>query len=92
MKGNTNSRQPEPKQYPWDTEPPPPATNEELFGPAANIYQLFNEGEANDLTNDSPCGLEGSVHSHDIEQIRQIAERIAIRVVFMNQQTGATKR
>jgi len=68
-------------------KPSATAFHEELFGPAAVIYQVKDEQAAVDLANDSPFGLGGSVFTRDIERGVKVADQIDTGMVFINHPT-----
>jgi len=70
-----------------DVKPSATAFHEELFGPAAVIYQVKDEQAAVDLANDSPFGLGGSVFTRDIERGVKVADQIDTGMVFINHPT-----
>lgn len=60
------------------------AYSEELFGPAAVVYQVSDEDEAVSLANSSPYGLGGAVWSQDTDRARAVADRLDTGMVWIN--------
>jgi succinate-semialdehyde dehydrogenase / glutarate-semialdehyde dehydrogenase len=65
------------------------AYHEELFGPAAVIYQVADAGEAVELANASSFGLGGAVYSADPERAREVAGLLDTGRVWINTPTGS---
>jgi succinate-semialdehyde dehydrogenase/glutarate-semialdehyde dehydrogenase len=72
-----------------DVRPGMRAYHEELFGPAAVVYQVANEDEAVALANDSPYGLGGVVMCRDLDRARRVAERLDTGMVWINHPTSS---
>ncbi len=72
-----------------DVTPQMRAYHEELFGPAAVVYEVANEDEAVALANGSQFGLGGSVFSSDVERAKRVAERIESGMVWINHPTAS---
>lgn len=62
---------------------------EEVFGPAAVVYQVPDEAAAVELANDTPFGLGAAVFSGDPDRARAVAEQIDAGMVFVNQPEGS---
>jgi succinate-semialdehyde dehydrogenase/glutarate-semialdehyde dehydrogenase len=60
------------------------AYREELFGPAAVVYQVVDADEAVELANSSAFGLGGAVFSTDEELAMQVADRLDVGMVWIN--------
>jgi succinate-semialdehyde dehydrogenase/glutarate-semialdehyde dehydrogenase len=65
------------------------AFREELFGPAAVIYQVADADEAVELANSSPFGLGGVVWSNDPAQAERVAESLETGMVWINSAQGS---
>lgn len=61
-----------------------PAYHEELFGPAASIIRVRDEGEAARVANDTSFGLGASVWTRDAQRGERFARGIAAGAVFVN--------
>jgi succinate-semialdehyde dehydrogenase / glutarate-semialdehyde dehydrogenase len=64
------------------------AYREELFGPAAVVYKVSNADEAVDLANSSSYGLGGAVFSSDEALALDVADRLDVGMVWINQAEG----
>jgi succinate-semialdehyde dehydrogenase / glutarate-semialdehyde dehydrogenase len=64
------------------------AYREELFGPAAVVYRVTSADEAVELANSSPYGLGGAVFSSDEALALQVADRLDVGMVWINQPEG----
>jgi succinate-semialdehyde dehydrogenase/glutarate-semialdehyde dehydrogenase len=64
------------------------AYREELFGPAAVIYKVSDADEAVDLANGSAYGLGGAVFSSDEAVAMDVADRLDVGMVWINQAEG----
>ncbi|PSP39123.1 NADP-dependent succinic semialdehyde dehydrogenase [Halobacteriales archaeon QH_7_65_31] len=62
-----------------------PLASEEVFGPAAAVFEVESEAEAVALANDSDLGLAGSVWTEDLTRGRAVARRIESGAVFVNE-------
>ena len=62
-----------------------PADTEELFGPAAAVYEVADEREAIRVANDTDFGLGASVWTADRERGRRLAGEIEAGQVYVNQ-------
>jgi len=57
---------------------------DETFGPVMSIMKVRNEDEAIQLANDSLLGLSASVWSRDLERAQQVAHRLEVGSVNIN--------
>jgi succinate-semialdehyde dehydrogenase/glutarate-semialdehyde dehydrogenase len=64
------------------------AYREELFGPAAVVYKVANADEAVELANSSAYGLGGAVFSSDGTLALDVADRLDVGMVWINQPEG----
>jgi succinate-semialdehyde dehydrogenase/glutarate-semialdehyde dehydrogenase len=60
------------------------ASQEEFFGPVAQVYKVGSEEEAIELANQTPFGLGSYVMSTDKEQADRVADRIEAGMVYVN--------
>jgi succinate-semialdehyde dehydrogenase/glutarate-semialdehyde dehydrogenase len=60
------------------------ASQEEFFGPVAQVYKVSSEEEAVDLANQTPFGLGSYVMTTDKEQAERVADRIEAGMVYVN--------
>ncbi|MBS1844825.1 MAG: aldehyde dehydrogenase family protein, partial [Actinobacteria bacterium] len=60
------------------------ASQEEFFGPVAQVYKVGSEEEAVGLANDTSFGLGSYVMSDDLEQAERVADQIEAGMVFVN--------
>jgi succinate-semialdehyde dehydrogenase/glutarate-semialdehyde dehydrogenase len=60
------------------------ASQEEFFGPVAQVYRVGSEDEAVELANQTPFGLGSYVMSTDKEQADRVADRIEAGMVYVN--------
>ncbi len=60
------------------------ASQEEFFGPVAQVYKVSSEEEAVALANQTPYGLGSYVMSTDPDQIERVADQIEAGMVFVN--------
>jgi succinate-semialdehyde dehydrogenase / glutarate-semialdehyde dehydrogenase len=65
-------------------EPGDEASQEEFFGPVAQVYRVGSEEEAVDLANQTPFGLGSYVMTTDPEQADRVADRIEAGMVYVN--------
>ncbi len=65
-------------------EPGDEASQEEFFGPVAQVYRVGSEDEAVDLANRTPFGLGSYLMTNDEEQARRVADRIEAGMVYVN--------
>jgi succinate-semialdehyde dehydrogenase/glutarate-semialdehyde dehydrogenase len=60
------------------------ASQEEFFGPVAQVYRVGSEEEAVALANQTPFGLGSYVMTTDKEQGERVADRIEAGMVYVN--------
>ena len=60
------------------------ASQEEFFGPVAQVYRVGSEEEAVDLANQTPFGLGSYLMSTDKEQAARVADKIEAGMVYVN--------
>jgi succinate-semialdehyde dehydrogenase/glutarate-semialdehyde dehydrogenase len=60
------------------------ASQEEFFGPVAQVYRVGSEEEAVALANQTPFGLGSYVMTTDPEQGQRVADRIEAGMVYVN--------
>jgi succinate-semialdehyde dehydrogenase/glutarate-semialdehyde dehydrogenase len=60
------------------------ASQEEFFGPVAQVYRVGSEEEAVDLANQTPFGLGSYVMTNDKEQGERVADKIEAGMVYVN--------
>ncbi len=65
-------------------EPGADASQEEFFGPVAQVYRVGSEDEAVELANQTPFGLGSYVMTTDAEQGERVADRIEAGMVYVN--------
>jgi succinate-semialdehyde dehydrogenase/glutarate-semialdehyde dehydrogenase len=65
-------------------EPGDEASQEEFFGPVAQVYRVASEEEAVELANGTPFGLGSYVMTTDKEQAERVADRIEAGMVYVN--------
>ncbi len=65
-------------------EPGDEASQEEFFGPVAQVYRVSSEEEAVELANRTPFGLGSYVMTTDSEQAERVADRIEAGMVYVN--------
>jgi succinate-semialdehyde dehydrogenase/glutarate-semialdehyde dehydrogenase len=65
-------------------EPGNEASQEEFFGPVAQVYRVGSEEEAVDLANQTPFGLGSYLMTTDPEQADRVADRIEAGMVYVN--------
>jgi succinate-semialdehyde dehydrogenase / glutarate-semialdehyde dehydrogenase len=65
-------------------EPGDEASQEEFFGPVAQVYRVSSEEEAVELANKTPFGLGSYVMTTDKEQAERVADRIEAGMVYVN--------
>ena len=65
-------------------EPGDEASQEEFFGPVAQVYRVGSEEEAVELANQTPFGLGSYVMTTDPEQAERVADRIEAGMVYVN--------
>jgi succinate-semialdehyde dehydrogenase/glutarate-semialdehyde dehydrogenase len=64
------------------------AFSEELFGPAAVVYRVPDADTAVELANSSAYGLGGAVFSSDEQLALDVADRLDVGMVWINQPEG----
>lgn len=67
-----------------DVTPDMPLMTEETFGPAMGIMQVDEDDEAICLMNQSPYALASAIWTQDLEQGRQLADRLDTNMVLVN--------
>jgi len=67
-----------------DVTPENPASQEEFFGPVAQVFRAKDEEEAVRIANDTPFGLGSYLYTTDKEQAERVADRIEAGMVFVN--------
>ncbi|HWA55165.1 MAG TPA: NAD-dependent succinate-semialdehyde dehydrogenase [Solirubrobacterales bacterium] len=65
-------------------EPGAEASQEEFFGPVAQVYRVGSEEEAIELANQTPFGLGSYVQTTDPEQGQRVADEIEAGMVYVN--------
>jgi succinate-semialdehyde dehydrogenase/glutarate-semialdehyde dehydrogenase len=60
------------------------ASQEEFFGPVAQVYKVSSEEEAVALANDTQFGLGSYLMTNDSEQAARVADRIEAGMVYVN--------
>jgi succinate-semialdehyde dehydrogenase/glutarate-semialdehyde dehydrogenase len=60
------------------------ASQEEFFGPVAQVYRVGSEEEAVELANQTPFGLGSYVMTTDKEQADRVADQIEAGMVYVN--------
>ena len=60
------------------------ASQEEFFGPVAQVYKVSSEEEAVELANQTPFGLGSYVMTTDSEQADRVADKIEAGMVYVN--------
>jgi succinate-semialdehyde dehydrogenase/glutarate-semialdehyde dehydrogenase len=65
-------------------EPGDEASQEEFFGPVAQVYRVGSEDEAVDLANQTPFGLGSYLMTSDEEQAKRVADKIEAGMVYVN--------
>jgi succinate-semialdehyde dehydrogenase/glutarate-semialdehyde dehydrogenase len=60
------------------------ASQEEFFGPVAQVYKVSSEDEAVELANQTPFGLGSYVMTTDEEQGQRVADKIEAGMVYVN--------
>ena len=65
-------------------QPGDEASQEEFFGPVAQVYRVGSEEEAVELANQTPFGLGSYVMTTDPEQGERVADRIEAGMVYVN--------
>jgi succinate-semialdehyde dehydrogenase/glutarate-semialdehyde dehydrogenase len=65
-------------------EPGDEASQEEFFGPVAQVYRVNSEEEAVALANQTPFGLGSYLMTDDDEQAERVADKIEAGMVYVN--------
>ncbi len=65
-------------------EPGDEASQEEFFGPVAQVYRVASEEEAVALANQTPFGLGSYLMTTDSEQAERVADKIEAGMVYVN--------
>jgi succinate-semialdehyde dehydrogenase/glutarate-semialdehyde dehydrogenase len=65
-------------------EPGDEASQEEFFGPVAQVYRAGSEEEAVEIANRTPFGLGSYLMTNDKEQAERVADRIEAGMVYVN--------
>ena len=60
------------------------ASQEEFFGPVAQVYKVSSEEEAVALANQTPFGLGSYLMTNDPEQAERVADQIEAGMVYVN--------
>jgi succinate-semialdehyde dehydrogenase / glutarate-semialdehyde dehydrogenase len=60
------------------------ASQEEFFGPVAQVYRVGSEDEAVELANQTPFGLGSYLMTTDKEQAERVADKIEAGMVYVN--------
>jgi len=60
------------------------ASQEEFFGPVAQVYKVSSEEEAVELANQTPFGLGSYVMTTDKEQGERVADKLEAGMVYVN--------
>jgi succinate-semialdehyde dehydrogenase/glutarate-semialdehyde dehydrogenase len=60
------------------------ASQEEFFGPVAQVYKVGSEEEAVELANQTPFGLGSYLMTTDKEQAARVADKIEAGMVYVN--------
>jgi succinate-semialdehyde dehydrogenase/glutarate-semialdehyde dehydrogenase len=60
------------------------ASQEEFFGPVAQVYRVGSEDEAVALANQTPFGLGSYLMTTDAEQAERVADKIEAGMVYVN--------
>jgi succinate-semialdehyde dehydrogenase/glutarate-semialdehyde dehydrogenase len=62
-----------------------PASNEEIFGPVAAVFEVSDEDEAVEKANDTQYGLGASIWTDDLERGEHLTHRIDAGMTFVNE-------
>lgn len=62
-----------------------PASNEEIFGPVAAVFEVSDEDEAVEKANDTQYGLGASIWTDDLERGERLTHRIDAGMTFVNE-------
>ena len=66
------------------SKPGDAASQEEFFGPVAQVYMVASEQEAVALANDTPFGLGSYVMTTDPKQALRVADQLEAGMVYVN--------
>ncbi|MGE0283613.1 MAG: aldehyde dehydrogenase family protein [Rhizobiaceae bacterium] len=69
-----------------DVRPGTPAFDDEIFGPVAPVTTFDSDDEAVALVNASPYGLAAGVHSASLGRAMNVAQRLRVGMVHINDQ------
>ncbi|MFC4451653.1 NAD-dependent succinate-semialdehyde dehydrogenase [Halorussus aquaticus] len=61
------------------------AATEEVFGPAAAVFEVEDEREAVEVANDHHLGLGASIWTRDLDRGEEVAHRIDAGMTFVNE-------
>jgi succinate-semialdehyde dehydrogenase/glutarate-semialdehyde dehydrogenase len=67
-----------------DITPENPASQEEFFGPVAQVYRAKDEADALRIANNTPFGLGSYLYTTDEEQAARVADGIEAGMVYVN--------
>jgi len=70
-----------------DVKPDMWIAQNELFGPAVCVMPFDTPQDAIRIANDSPYGLSGAIHTHDVEYGAELAKQIESGMVHVNDGT-----
>ena len=62
-----------------------PASNEEIFGPVAAVFEVSDGDEAVEKANDTQYGLGASIWTDDLERGERLTHRIDAGMTFVNE-------
>ncbi|WP_435195122.1 NAD-dependent succinate-semialdehyde dehydrogenase [Natronomonas sp. EA1] len=65
---------------------------EEVFGPAAAVFEVESEAEAIELANDAELGLGAAIFTDDLDRGERLTKEIESGAVFVNQLTKSDPR
>jgi succinate-semialdehyde dehydrogenase/glutarate-semialdehyde dehydrogenase len=65
-------------------QPGDEASQEEFFGPVAQVYRVGSEDEAVEIANQTPFGLGSYVMTTDKEQGERVADKLEAGMVYVN--------
>ena len=68
------------------------AAEEEVFGPAAAVFEVDDEDEAVEVANDVHLGLGASVWTDDLERGKRVCHRLEAGMTFVNELTKSDPR
>lgn len=63
--------------------------DEEVFGPVASVIKSKDLEDSIRIANDSHFGLSAVVYGDDIEQCKQVADRLEGGMIFINAPAGS---